>query len=427
MASLMMVTAPAGAKDYYVSAARGKGKHATKEKPAKDLGNILRKLKPGDVVHIAEGTYTGRGDNGTDIIKVPITIIGGYSDDFSTRDPWGAHKTILTGDNLSDNWQREPRIFFDLSKYREKEMPPIHVDGIIIDHSGRNRYRDASKQEIVRMANPKTKENPTPDQGGLVIWVSKTGNYDADAHWQITVENCVVMNTGGTQGALSVSGYKNSKVTIRNNLVINNTGTGIYAVAKFHGSEDLPEFTVENNTVLFSWKFDPSAQSYSGNSFKADNATLCTVQNNVFGFADRYGIHNAAKAEINLNENIIVGNVLADYLEFDTKMGIDEIEDESDYLMEAEGNVKEKIAVPIDKAWLKGYGGRVLIDRNAVEADIKVQMTAANELRSILGLPLQAGTVDMPSSPVWLHHLPVKEAIKAGLQKYSGKYGCSKP
>lgn len=47
-----------------------KRKIATKEKPAKDLGNIISKLKAGDTAHIAAGTYTGRG-----FILDPITKI----------------------------------------------------------------------------------------------------------------------------------------------------------------------------------------------------------------------------------------------------------------------------------------------------------------------------------------------------------------
>lgn len=56
------LSAPMGhAADWYVSQSTGKGKKATKEAPSKDLGNIITKLQAGDVVHIAEGVYLGRG------------------------------------------------------------------------------------------------------------------------------------------------------------------------------------------------------------------------------------------------------------------------------------------------------------------------------------------------------------------------------
>ena len=84
-------------KDYYVSSTRGKGRLGTKEQPAKDLAAIANLLEPGDRVHIAEGKYISKTGRGTDIIEVPVSIYGGYSSDFNSRDPWGNHKTILTG------------------------------------------------------------------------------------------------------------------------------------------------------------------------------------------------------------------------------------------------------------------------------------------------------------------------------------------
>ena len=262
-----------------------------------------------------------------------------------------------------------------------------------------------------------------------MIRVNKTGNFDEGAHWQITVQNCIVMNTAPSQGALSVSGHKNTSVTIRNNIVINNTGTGILLGTKFRpgNGQGVPQFLVEHNTVLFTWQFDPSAQSYSGNSLKVEAELSPVVRNNVFAFADKVGVHNGARATPLLQNNIVLGNVVTDYLEFDTKIGLADIEDEAEHLHEdSEGNVAEKIKVPVDAEWLRHYGGRVLIDRNAAEADLKAQKTTANEIRSILGLPLRAGALDVPESPSWLHRLSIEDAVKAGSTMYSGR-GSSTP
>lgn len=427
---IFLMVVPAMAEDYYVSVSRGKGKKATMEKPAKDLGNIISKLKAGDVVHIAGGTYLGKGKSGSDIITVPVSIIGGYSDDFSTRDPWGANKTILSGDNTSKNWVATPRLMIDLMKYREKLMPAIVVDGVIVDHAGRNHYKTEEQLEIVRKASPKTGKMPTPDMGGLVIRVSKTGNFDAGAIWNITVQNCIVMNTAPTQGALSVSGHKSSKITIRNNVVINNTGTGIMTGTKFisYDGEGMPEFLLENNTVLFTWKYDPVVQSFSGNSLALDGGTVNVVKNNVFGFADRFGINNASKASILLMNNIVLGNTEADYLEFDTQIALEDVEDEAEYLHEdSEENISDPINIPISSEWANLYASRVLIDRNAMEADIEASNTGANALRSMLGLSLQAGDVEAPSSPVWLNRLSVDDAVEVGSKAFGDNIGASMP
>ncbi|MCB1051186.1 MAG: right-handed parallel beta-helix repeat-containing protein [Acidobacteria bacterium] len=423
---LILLSIPMWGRDWYVSINRGKGKVGTIEQPAKDLGNIIALLQPGDVVHIAEGVYLGRGENGSDVVKVPISIIGGYADDFSARDPWGAHSTILSGNNASPNWVSTPRIFIDLNLYRQNEMPPIRVDGLIIDHAGRNHYSDESRRKIVRKANPKTGSNPTPDMGALVIGASKTNN--PSGTWQITVENCIIMNAAPTQGALTVSGHKGSQILIRNNAILNNTGVGIFLGSKYVPSDksDVPAFTLENNTILFTWKYDPVAQSFSGNALEVDGATTATLRHNVLAFSDRFGINNAKQAKILLENNLITGNVEADYLEFNTRIGLDDIEDEANVLDPASsGNISKSFKVPVSPAWAKDYADRVLVDRNAMEADIKAQESRVNDLRSMLGLPLQAGTVDGPESPVWLNCLSVEDALKA-VGPHEG-FGAKKP
>lgn len=425
--ALLSLALPVQARDWYVSAARGKGKAGTVEKPAKDLGNIASQLQPGDVVHIAGGTYTGKGDNGADEITVPVSIIGGYDDAFKARDPWGAHATILGGDNKSKNYRPEPRLRIDLSKYRGTEMPPIVVDGLIIDQGSQNRYKDDKQLEIIRKANPKSGENPTPDRGALIISASKTGNLDKAAHWEITVKNNIVMNSAPTQGALAVAGYRGSIITIENNIVINNTGSGIYAGTMYHGSDPGPQFTLKNNTVLFTWKYDAYAQSFSGNSLKIDDDAVVTATNNVFGFADRNGIHKSGNEKILLKDNAIFGNVGTDFWETsgDQRIALDDLEDESETLHEdSGGNVGELVKVPVSEDFLKKYGARVLIDRNAVEADIKAETTKANALRSILGLPLQAKDINV-GGDVWLPRMAVSDALAVGKKKLKDKYGAS--
>ena len=168
------------ARDWYVSLEKGKGKSGTKEKPAKELAYIISKLQPGDKIHIAEGVYLGKGDNGTHVITVPVEIYGGYSSDFSTRDPWGKHRTIFSGDNKSKNYEMTPALKIDLMKVRERDGFPgkVVVDGLILDHGARNYYPTEKNHKIIRKANPKVGANPTPESGALVISCSKNGMFD---------------------------------------------------------------------------------------------------------------------------------------------------------------------------------------------------------------------------------------------------------
>ena len=133
---LLVPTALAQGTEYYVSAARGKGKKATKEQPAKDLGILIDQLKPGDTVHIAAGTYLGRSDSGRDLIGVPVTILGGWNDDFTARDPWGQSQTIFSGDNKATNFDGNIRLEVQIKD--KKLAGDVTIDGLVIDNGARN-------------------------------------------------------------------------------------------------------------------------------------------------------------------------------------------------------------------------------------------------------------------------------------------------
>lgn len=418
-----LTAADSFARDWYVSAKRGRGKKATKAKPAKDLGNILKKLQPGDTVHIAEGTYLGRGKVGSNKVLVPVKIIGGYADDFSKRDPWGKHRTILSGDNKSRNYTPDPALFMDLMKY-SGPASPIVVDGLIIDHGARNRYKTDKQLKLVLLANPKTGQNPSPSLGGLVIRVSKSGKFDRGPRWQVTVQNNIVMNTHQNQAALSVSGYKGSKIKIHNNLVIQHSGTGILCGTKYAGRSNFASFDVSHNTVLFSWD---SGMSQAFN-LAFDREVSARVTSNVLGFADFYGVWNARNAQnILFSNNLVTGARKGDYLEFNTVMNIDDLVDEAESLHEdSDGNISAAIKVPVSRAFATAYGARVVVDREKAEADIKASNSGANALRGMLGLPLQAGSVKWPKSEINLNRMSVDDAIAAGAKRYGGR-GCQKP
>ena len=412
--TLFAIQSQLAAKDWYVSVSRGKGKKGTKVKPAKDLGNIISKLKPGDTVHVAAGTYLGKGKSGVDLINVPVSIIGGYSDDFSSRDPWGKYRTILSGDNKSQNYKVGARLGIDLSKYHTKIIKPIVIDGLIVDQGAQNRFKTEKQHLLTRKASPKKGENPTPDRGAVFVRVSRSPDFKTP--WDITVKNNIIMNSAPTQGALSVFAYEKTKVMIENNLVINCTGTGIYAGTSWRGRKqaDAPQFTIKNNTILFTWKYDAYVQSFSGVGFKTDTEVVATFEKNIIAFSDRFNIQKQGKWPLLLKGNILSHAIGATYYETvgDSKIQFSDLEDEAEYLHDnSEDNKNIPFKLPISKEWLTVYGRRVLIDRNAVEADIKPQKTRANALRSILGLNLRADDIKA-DSPIWPPRMSIDDAIK---------------
>ncbi|MBM4376737.1 MAG: right-handed parallel beta-helix repeat-containing protein [Deltaproteobacteria bacterium] len=412
----LVLTAPTAlAAEHYVSIGRGQGKDATKEKPAKDLGNILAKLQPGDTVHIAEGTYVSRDEVGSDSIPVAVKIIGGYADNFSKRDPWGAHKTIFAGTGAIRG-STQYRLIIDAGSCPSE----VVVDGIVFDNGPRNHYKDGKELLILRTADAQKGRNATPESGALKM--------DLGAGCTGLVQNNVVLNTAPTGGAIQVKGGKDARATVRNNLVVNNTGEGIFVQSswKSRDGKGLPQFTVDHNTVLFSWKHDPIA-TYGGNSLKLDQEVGLLATDNVFAFGDYGGVDNIKKAKgITLKNNLFVGHRQYDYREFNTSVKVSELQDEADELKDSTGNVSKTVKFPVGERFAKLYAARKEVSRAEVDAKAKVSNSGANAIRSMLGLPLQAGGVAMDAD-TFLPRIQVDEALPAGLAPYDGVFGCKKP
>ena len=409
----------AQARDWYISAERGRGRDGTLEEPSRDLGVILSLLEAGDRIFIAQGTYLGRAGNGADSIVVPVEIFGGWNDAFTVRDPWGEHRTVLSGDNASDNFVTDTRLSIDTSDFSTNLNPVEHlvrVDGVIIDNGARNYYAGANELKIVRQGT--SSNRPTPESGGLVI---STGQLA-----EVIVQNVIVMNTAPTGGAFAFFPGKSAVLTIDNNVAINNTGVGFNLNKSFFGDPpEYPRYTFTNNISVFNEKHDPIA-SYGGSAIKLEAGIAATIDGNVLAMNDYYGVDNAGRAAgVVLINNLFMGNLVADYLEFDTKIDLIDIEDFAELLDDAGDNVSDLVALPIDPAWASAYMARNIIDRAEAEQGVGALNTDANALRSILGLNLQGNDIAVDSE-VWLPRLSIEQAFTV-IGRYFDSYGTFTP
>ena len=419
----LLLVAPNLAQEttYYVSATKGKGKKGTKEEPVRDLSVIAPNLKTGDTVMIAGGTYTGRADCGSDQIKVACKILGGWSDDFTTRDPWGAHRTILSGDNKTKNWNFNARLWFDCRGQRETGA--IVVDGIIVDNGTRNYYSQDQGLKLLRKANPSTGNNASPESPGILVDMPKGGT--------ALITNCIVMNTAptGGKGAICAYGHENSKLVITNNLVINNTGSGVQCLSSWHPKDGkgIPQFVVSDNSILFSWKYDPYA-THGGSALMMDTDLVMTATGNVFAFNDYFGVDNVKQSKgLTLTNNLFGPSLVGDYQEFSTVLSLAQMEEAAQLLSQAStGNIAGKVELQLDAGWSASFAARSVIDRNKAEAAVGAVDSWQNDLRSMLGLALQ-GTDVKADSDVWLHRLTIDDAVKAGSRRFHDGFGCRNP
>jgi len=404
----------------YVSEA-GSGREATLERPARDLGSVVANLVAGDVVCIAGGRYTGRADSGADRIEVPVEIYGGYSPDFAARDPWGAHRTLFTGVHNAANFSSDVRLTIDTSSFATRLMAArgqdtVHrvvVDGIVVDHGDRNYYADESESRIVRLGTPS--HTPTPEAGGLAIRTGVTST--------IVVRNVVVLNTAPTQGAIALFPGAAAQVTVENNVAVNNTGTGFLLSSAIAANDpaDYPVYRFVGNVSVFNQKHDPFG-TFGGSGVAIESGTRVEISGNVIAFNDSYGVDNAKRAPgVVLTDNVIVANARADYLEFDTKIGLDDIEDWSDFIADGRGNVRLELDFALSPAWGARYAARNVIDRNAAEEEVQAVDSWTNDVRSFFGWNL-VGTDLSVDSAVWLPRIGLDDAF-AVARRFDERYG----
>src|SRR3954454_567291 len=107
--------------DFFVAAGATAG-DGTRQQPFHDPWLALRAAAPGDRIHIAAGTYTGRGERSSWVVDTPdLTVLGGYGPGFDTRSPWQT-PTVLAA-----------RV--DLRVQREASMlqGSSDIDGLVLD------------------------------------------------------------------------------------------------------------------------------------------------------------------------------------------------------------------------------------------------------------------------------------------------------
>ena len=125
------------AADWYVSPA-GK-KKASGNAPAaalKDLYRAINKAKAGDRILIAGGKYTGQMGASEIIINKPLTIVGGYSADFSQRDVV-KYPTIIQPANDKNDTKGLGLVTLKLPNGKGPDMV---IDGLVLDQSYMNSY-----------------------------------------------------------------------------------------------------------------------------------------------------------------------------------------------------------------------------------------------------------------------------------------------
>ncbi|MFJ8207534.1 hypothetical protein [Micromonospora chalcea] len=242
--------------DLFVAAGGPVG-DGTRARPFHDPWLALRQAAPGDRIHIAAGTYTGRGERSSWVVDTPeLTLLGGYSPDFARRTPWQTPTVFAAKTGL--RVPNEPNMLQGIGGH-----DGLVLDGLFFDGAGRDDY---------------------DEQGGLQRASYGDGPLVSLRGERITVRDCCFAN--GSSGAVELGG---DSVFFENNIVVNCVGLSLLTVRD--GAPETPA-AVSRNTFAFAHDdSDPPRGSGADRAVGVRVNGAAAIADNVF-----VGCGNAAVA-----------------------------------------------------------------------------------------------------------------------------------
>ena len=422
---------PLNAKDIYVSLATGKNKNAgTKEAPYKNLWKALNVAQIGDVIHIAEGNYPGRMKCGWFKMEKPVSIFGGYSSDFTQRDPL-KYKTMFQPKNENNDkkvgTQGLLHLEFDKNPMKAPKGFNIVIDGLIFDDGFASSYhavkgKPAGFDTGMWLEGPaKNKADKFPSANRYSISSATASRGDGN----LTIRNCTFVN--GSNYAVNLNWYKGN-ITIVNNVFCNNRMLSVN-VSCSNGSGKI-NWECAYNTILFTWS---RLNDLADMGFAIRNNENCNVNihNNIIGLNVLTGFDNTKgnpkKKTTKLDNNIFFLNRESDVQMTMSpsvvKVRVDSFEDleEVDGIESIDGNIDLKdpkiFAGRINAQYLNAFLSMKYSEKT------KLDPGKCNALRSVLGLPLQ-GTITT-TCDMYANRYPMEDALK--LFGAMDKYGAQLP
>ncbi len=415
-AIVFILTSDAG--DIFVSLATGKNKNpGTKEAPYKNLWKALNVAKTGDVIHVAEGNYPGRMKCGWFKMEKPVSIFGGYSADFTKRDPL-KFKTMFQPENKNNDKKGGSlgllHIEFEKSPMKAPKGFNIVIDGLIFDDGFASSYH-AVKGKPAGFDTGMWLEGPAKNKADKFPSANRYSIYSATAsrgEGNITIRNCTFVN--GSNYAINLNWYKGD-VAIVNNVFCNNRMLSVNVTCS-NGSGTI-NWECANNTILFTWS---RLNDLADMGFAIRNNTNCNanIHHNIIGLNVLTGYDNTKgdpkRKKTKLDHNIFFLNRESDVQitmsPSVVKVRVDSFED----LEEVDGI--ESIDSNIDLQDPAVFKGR--INAQYLNAFLSMKYTEktkldpgkCNALRSVLGLPLQ-GTITT-TCDMYANRYPQEDALK---------------
>ena len=403
------------AKDIYVSLSSGKNKNAgTKEAPLKNIWKAVEKSQPGDAIHVAEGNYPGKMKCGWVQLDKPVSLIGGYSPDFTVRDPL-KHKTMFQPKNDQNDKKGSAMALMRIDFKNQKGFKML-IDGLIFDDGFASSYHETKGKPEgfdtgMWLEGPAM--NKLRDKFPSANRYSLFATLGYGTAGELEIRNCTFVN--GSNFGVNINWFE-GEVKMKNNVFCNNRMIGAN-VQSSNGQPGKVKWEFENNTVLFTWsRLNDLADMGFGVRVNAN--VEAEIENNIIGLNVLTGFDNT-KGNGKTKKIQLDGNVFFLNRESDVQMTVspsvakvrvDGFED-----LEGTDGI-ESIEDNVDLADPKVFAGRInakylnsFLSMKYSEST-KLDEGKCNGLRSVLGLPLQ-GTIKT-TCDMYANRYPMEDALK---------------
>jgi hypothetical protein len=396
-------------KVYYVNAENGSNRNdgTSKDQAFKDLQKAVNEAADGATICVAEGNYLGTLNQGYIEVKKYISIMGGYSSDFSDWDPV-KYKTKIqpTGDQAGTSGNHGLMDVY----VRGNRAGVVMINGIVFDKGQMNCYCVADYENPVASA-------PEGCETGRLVCVGESPQgvetfgvsiaqqeLHGDVEGQVVITNCTFLNAYHYAIQMGLIG---GKITVFNNLFLNDR----MASCEIRGmNADPSQCSVEfyNNTVMFEWCRDKEMLDMGYGFRYMTGIGQTDVHDNIFGcsiFAalDRTYIDADKTKEANRVTNCYNNMFFANKSDLALPSGggkfarvdaasFEDVEQFKEYKGNQEIPANEAFTNAIDQPYLKGYMGINISKSSSYNAN-----SAANQINRLFGMNQQGSEVIRPT------------------------------
>jgi len=409
-------------QSYYVSSNTGSNRNdGSKSAPFKNLQKALDVAESGATIYVAEGNYYGLLNKGNIIITKPVTIIGGYNSDFSSRDVL-KYRTLVQPTPAS-NGSASGQGTIQLRSIKAP-TEKVTLDGLIMDRGNSIAYnaRGDGKPEGVASAqmNPigtagiggaNLDENVSTTETAMIYFDGYQGVVN---QINVVIKNCAFLNCPN----YGIVGMLNDGSLTIDNCIFVNVRMATLDVRGANSKKVIP-ITFTNNTVLFVWSRmrDLSDMGYG---YRMIPGTSNTISHNIFGCAcfaalDRTHVDTKDREAMRkeaVTDNIFFLNRQADLTLPGGGMFLRVSANDFDDVEQLEKVSGNKVLTDpkllngkVNKAYLEGFLN--LKTSSTMNADYG---STANQFRSAMGMNIQ-GTGSTKTT-MFANRYPWEEALQ---------------